>query len=333
MARNQSLTGKIVCEYLTKFPNTPSHSLAQKIYKENKESFNNTEHVRANIRYYRGKSGQKNKKRMTIDKFVTKENGKLNPFDFIPESHIDHAQVWRLPKQYKKILLISDIHIPYHDVDSIKSCLKYAKKEGVDCVYINGDLLDFFQVSFHEKDAKKRPTLADELEMGRKFLKGLREFMGCAVYYKPANHEHRLERYLRVKAPELLDVEEFRLDVLLRLGELKINYVGRRDKCYFGGLLVEHGDRIKGNGGVNPAQTLYRRYKRHAICGHFHKKTEFTAKVYDGNSIVTYSVGSLCELEPEYFEVNEHVHGFAIINMNGEEFRVQNFTIEKGKVY
>lgn len=332
MAVKETIRAKIIKEYLAKFPNTPSLTLAKKIYNENKESFKSVDLVRSAIRRHRGQFGDWSRKHIK-DKTFFKETGDKNPFEWIPESHTDNVAEWRLPKQYKKVLLISDIHVPYHDIDAIKSCLKFAKNDGVDCVYINGDLLDFFQVSFHEKDARKRPTLSEELEMGRGFLKGLRDYMGCAIYYKPANHEHRLERFLRVKAPELLDVEEFRLDVLLRLGELKINYINRRDKCYFGKLLVEHGDRIKGGGGINPAQTLYRRYKRHAICGHFHKKTEFSAKVYDGNCIVTYSVGSLCELEPEYFEVNEHVHGFAIINMEGEEFRVQNYTIEKGKVY
>jgi hypothetical protein len=332
MANKTSIKGEIVLEYLKRFPKLPSLTLSRKIYNENKETFTTLDAVRSIVRRFKGQSGEKARKDLTNRNFIT-EAGSRNPFAWIPDSHTDHANTWRLPSQFKKVLLVSDVHVPYHDIKAVKCALEYAKKQGVDCVYINGDLLDFHGLSFHEKDRRKRPSIADELKMGRDFLKGLREYMGCAVYYKPANHEHRLERYLVVKAPELLDCEEFRLDVLLRLGELKINYINRRDKCYFGHLLVEHGDRIKGTGGVNPAQTLYRRYKRHAICGHFHKKTEFSAKVYDGNSIVTYSVGSLCELEPEYFEVNEHVHGFAIVNMDGDEFRVQNFTIENGKVY
>jgi len=325
--------GLIVQEYLARFPKTPQLTLAKKVYKENSVLFKDTETIRLMIRYYCDKMGNKNRKHNNNKRFAKEGLQPKNPFDFIPEAYNDEPKTWKLPRNFKRVLLISDIHIPYHDPEAIKRTLKYAKDEGVDCVYINGDLLDFHDLSFHEKDARKRPTIANELEMGRKFLKGLKDYLNVPVYFKPANHEHRLERYLRVKAVELLDCDEFKLDVLLRLGEMGIQYIGRRDKCYFGKLLVEHGDRIKGSGGVSPARTLFQRYKRHAICGHFHKKTEHCGKVYDGNSIVTYSVGSLCSLEPEYFEVNEHVHGFAIIDMDGDDFRVHNYAIEGGKVY
>jgi len=328
-----SIKSDIVKEYLKKYPKLPSLSLAKLIYKNDNKNFTSVENIRTIIRRLTGKHGEYHRRNITDKRFIKKEQASKDAFHFIPESHIENALVWKLPKQYKKVLLINDIHIPYHNVNDIKACFKYAKAQGVDCVYINGDLVDYHDLSFHEKDRRKRPDLAVENEMAIQFLRGLKEYFGCKVFYKPANHEKRLERFLVVKAPEFLGCPEFRLDVLLRLGEIGIEYIGFRDKCYFGKLLVEHGDRIKGNGGVNPAQTLYRRYKRHTICGHFHKKTEFSAKIYDGNCIVTYSVGSLCDLEPEYFEVNEHVNGFAIIDMDGDEFRVNNYTIEKGKVY
>lgn len=328
-----SLKTELVKAALKKFPNTPHLTLAKKLYKENKSIFKDVEAVRTSIRYHTGKSGNYNRSEMKNKSSIITRDLPKNPFDFIPEEHNNYPEHWYLPKQYKKVLLISDIHLPYHDSVSIKVTLKHAKSEGVDCVYINGDLLDFHEISFHEKDARKRPTLAEELKMGREFLQGLKSYLNVPIYFKGANHEYRLERYLRVKAPELLDCEEFKLDVLLRLGEYGINYIDRRAKTYFGKLLVEHGDRIKGNGGVSPARTLFLRYKRHTICGHFHKKSEHTGKIYDGNHIVTYSVGSLCNLEPEYFEVNEHTNGFSIVDMEGDEFRVHNYTIENGKIY
>jgi hypothetical protein len=97
--------------------------------------------------------------------------------------------------------------------------------------------------------------------------------------------------------------------------------------------MVEHGDKMKGSGGVNPARTLFLKLKRHSICGHFHRTTENTAKVYDDEVVVTYSTGCLCELEPGYLEINEHNHGFAIIEMDGVNFTVNNKKIIKGKVY
>jgi len=229
--------------------------------------------------------------------------------------------------------LLSDLHFPYNHNEAITTALNYGKDQNIDAIFINGDMLDFYQLSFHEKDPRVT-DIGEELESGRNFLSSLRKnFPKANIYYIPGNHEARLERYLRVKAPELLDVAEFRLDVLLRVAEYGVEYIEHSTKCYFGKLLVEHGDKLKGAGGVNPARTLYLKFKRHAICGHFHRTTEATEKVYDGDVYVTYSTGCLCELEPRYMEVNNHNHGFALVEMDGDNFTVHNKKIFNGKVY
>lgn len=67
-----AITGEIVKEYLEKFPNTSSLCLARIIYLNNKEVFNTVEHARMIIRYHRGASGKKNRKRLTNKNYVRK---------------------------------------------------------------------------------------------------------------------------------------------------------------------------------------------------------------------------------------------------------------------
>lgn len=330
MIHNKQQTGKIILEYLERFPNLPSRTLASKIYNENNESFKDIESVRFHIKYYRGKSGKTQLNKLANKKFV---DVKIKPLT-MPESHTKHVEVWKLPKANKKVLILSDIHIPYHDVEAIKIALNEGKQQGIDTIYLNGDILDFFMLSFHEKNPKNRPSLRNEIDMAREFFAYLRqEFPNVTIYFKPGNHEYRLERYLYLKAPELLDCEEFKLEILLGLAEFRIIYISKRIKTYFGHLLVEHGDRMKGNGGVNPARSLYMRYKRHVLAGHFHRKSEHVEKVYDGSLVTAFSTGCLCELEPEYFEVNNHSHGMSIVEVDGDNFRVKNYLIENGKLY
>ena len=38
-----------------------------------------------------------------------------------------------------------------------------------------------------------------------------------AIFFMVGNHEERLEKYMRVKAPELLDCEAFKIEELLDL--------------------------------------------------------------------------------------------------------------------
>jgi len=320
---------QIARELVKKYPTHPKLTLAKILYKDNPKVYNSVEHARGCINKIRGLV---NGTRISDKSLFQEPTFNYNPFN-LPQSKSEPREIWRLPKSIKKVLLLSDIHFPYHDEKALTTALKYGQKEGVDAIFINGDLMDFYQLSFHEKDPRVT-NIADELESTKQFFDGLKKnFPKALIYYITGNHEARLERYLRVKAPELLDIAEFRIDVLLKLGEKGIHYLEHGTKCYFGKLLVEHGDKMKGSGGVNPARSLFAKLKRHAICGHFHRTSEATEKVYDGDVVVTYSTGCLCELEPRYMEVNNHNHGFAIVDMDGENFAVSNKKIVNGKVY
>ena len=320
-------------ELLEKFPKSGDRTIATLAYKKQPKFFTSFENCRAMVRYYRGHLGEKCRKSLGNKKYVKPINIENHNSFGVPASHSKEREVWKLPKSIKKVLLLSDIHFPYHDVKALETALKYGKKEGIDAIFINGDMIDFYQLSFHEKDPRVT-SIADELEMAREFFALLqKQFPNVLVYYITGNHEYRMERYLRVKAPELLDMQEFKIDALLRVREYGVHYIEHGTKCYFGKLLVEHGDKMKGSGGVNPARSLFMKLKRHAICGHFHRTSEATEKVYDGDVVVTYSTGCLCELEPRYMEVNNHNHGFAIVEMDGENFTVSNKKIVGNKVY
>lgn len=325
--------GEEVINYCEKFPTAPDLTLAKIIYRDHPKLFTDVEHARTRIRYYRGHAGKKDRKSAKRHKLLKPITHDTNPFK-LPASHAKPTEGFRLPTSIKKILFLSDLHFPYHNTEAINAAIQEGKKENVDCVYINGDLLDFYQVSHFLKDPRKA-DMFNELELGKEFFGYLRqEFPKANIYYVPGNHEIRLEKYLMVKAPELLGIPEFRLDVLLNVREHDVVFIPHGSKIYFGKLLVEHGDKLRGTGGVSPARTLALKFKRHCISGHWHRTNEAISKVYDSDSFVTYSVGCLCELEPEYMPVNDHNHGFAIIEMmkNGD-FMVKNKKIENGKVY
>ena len=70
----------------------------------------------------------------------------------------------------KRILVISDMHIPYHHKDSIKF-LKEIKKEFKPDRIINiGDSIDFHNISMHDSNPDL-PSAGDELNLTRKYIK------------------------------------------------------------------------------------------------------------------------------------------------------------------
>ena len=72
----------------------------------------------------------------------------------------------------KRILVISDMHLPYQHKDAIKFLAEIKKEFKPDRVINIGDLLDFHAISMHTHD----PDLASaghELTMARKYVKEL----------------------------------------------------------------------------------------------------------------------------------------------------------------
>jgi len=325
-------TTKIILEYLEKFPNSPSKTLAKKIYSENGGYFEKFENVYTRVRYYRGQIGKYHRERSGNKKFQKELKTKvMQNFVSLPTSLSEKRGTFTFPTGCKKLGVIGDLHIPYHDEDAIETACDKMEAEEVDSILINGDLLDFYQLSFHEKDPRK-VHFKNEIESGKQFFEYIRSrFPGIPIYFIPGNHENRFERYLRIKASELLDMDEFRLDVILHVAEYKIEYLPFRTKVIFGDFLIEHGDKIPGAGGVVPARTALMRLKTNCIINHFHKSSQSSQRVYgigEPTTIIGYSIGCLCELAPDYMEINEWNHGFAILTKVDNLVSVNNYKIE-----
>ena len=92
----------------------------------------------------------------------------------------------------KKVLVISDLHIPYHHKDSF-AFLSAIKKEFKPDTIINiGDLLDFHAISMHDHDPDL-PSPGDELTIAREHIKEL-ESMFPKVVEVDSNHSSMVFR-------------------------------------------------------------------------------------------------------------------------------------------
>ena len=330
--RPTSINGQIVLDYLKKFPNTPNLTLAKKIYKENTKSFTSVDSVRSLIRLYTGNSGKKMAKQTQNKEFFTPPKP-YNPFN-LPESYANDYTAYEIKQS--KVLIISDLHFPYQDNKSIESALNYGLDKKVNCILINGDLIDFATISRHEKDWRMR-SVNQEFDAVRQFLVSLRKaFPQAKIVYKHGNHDERWEKYLYVKAPELFDVSDFQLEVLLKLGELKIETVKDKRPIKIGKLTALHGHELAGGaGGVNPARSTFLKTLDNVIVGHYHKTSTNTETTMTGNVISVHSTGCLCGLNPLYMPINKHNLGFAYVELDIKtgNYNLQNLKVIKGKVY
>ena len=153
LSSNAKVTTRIILEYLEKFPNSPSKTLARKIYSDNEGYFDKFENVYSKVRYYRGQMGKFHRKYLANKEFQKElKVNIMQNFVSLPSSLSQKRGTFTFPTGCRKLGVIGDLHIPYHDEDAIETACDKMEAEGVDSILINGDLLDFYQLSFHEKD-------------------------------------------------------------------------------------------------------------------------------------------------------------------------------------
>lgn len=255
----------------------------------------------------------------------------------LPEgkTHFDNWEAFKIDGP-AKILILSDLHIPYHDRRSVEMALQYGKDNKVDTIILNGDIADFFSISFWENDPNMR-NFESELDTVKQFLAYLRqEFPRKRILYKLGNHEERYERYMIVKAPEIFKVKMFQLENMFGLKDLNIRLVDELRCIRAGELNIIHGHEYKFaiSNPVNPARGLFLKGKAHATCGHFHQSSYHTEKTIEEQVIATWSSGCLCDLHPNYRPYNNWSHGFQFVEVGSNgKFNMQNKIIRQGKIY
>ena len=304
----------------------PTLKLARIMYKENNLLFNSLEHARKALRYIEGKSPRSR----TETTYPKTPDRPRNPYN-LPES--DERSWVPYPIKAKRVLVLSDIHVPYHSVDAITAAFDYAKGEKPDAVLLNGDTIDFFQLSRFMKDPKQR-SVADELDAFKALMEAIMKTFRCQVYYKLGNHCERYQHFLWMKANELEGVDEFKFENIIKARAEGIEIIGDKRIIKLGDLNVLHGHEFGGSifSPVNIARGLFLRGKVSAMQGHNHQTSEHTESNMNGEITTTWSLGCLCELNPAYLPINKWNHGFALVDIDDQNFHVRNKRIHKGKI-
>jgi len=319
----------IVVSYLEKFPDSPNKTLAKIIVNEHPNLFNSLESARKYILVLRGVSGDEKREKITDKRFYKANDGKYK----IKQVSIK-TEDFIFP--HKKPLILSDIHLPYHEIDAIDIAFEYGHKNNVDSIYLNGDVLDFFKVSRYTKDGTAM-TIKEERDMFFEFIGWIKSNFDVPIYFKAGNHEERLSKYIMDKSPELASLPELTLAQFLKLDDLDIQYVDGRQKCLMGKLLVVHGHEFGESifSPVNPARGLFLKAKCSVLAGHNHQTSEHHENNLKNDSMACFSVGSLCQLTPDYrpFAYTKWNHGFAIVEIDNDgSFVVDNKRIIENKV-
>lgn len=337
MPAQRSEAADTIKSLLSRFPDAATKTLARKAYGQNPQLWTNLESCRTMVRNYRGNLGKQHRHDVADKSLFRPPTSSTNPFPKLPPA-IKRLEPWEsfridTPGDW---LVLSDCHVPFHDEQAVKIALEKGREFKVKGVLLNGDIADFFRVSHHLKDPRT-VDLWEEIEAVREFLQCVRDtFPKARIVYKEGNHEMRFSTFMLVKAPELLDLPEFKFESLMHLDKLKIEYVKDKRPILLGKLYVLHGHEYRQgiSAPVNPARGLFLRAKVSALQGHCHRSSQHSEPDLSGHQVSCWSTGCLCQLDPEYDPINRWNHGMVIVTVGKQgEYEVRNYRIMHGKAW
>lgn len=218
----------------------------------------------------------------------------------------------------RRVFVIPDCHVPYEDKLAVKVMLKALEVAKPTHLVIIGDFIDAYPLSFHEKSIVRKHTLAAELAAANALLDKIAAAAPKAEkVFMSGNHEHRLQRYLANKAPELKDLPALDLPTLLgltRRGFKHFNYreVYRVGKCHFAHDV--------GRCGKGVAAQSVTDFGHNIVVGHSHRAQIYYTGNIRGESHVGMSAGWLgnyasIDYRHQSLSKREWTHGFALVDV------------------
>jgi predicted phosphodiesterase len=317
-----SIEAEALCK---KFPEATNLSLAKRLAKEFSTS---VENARTAVRYIRGNSGKTRRAKAT----VPKPNGKAGQKPKMPPSL---AEPWTpfVVEGCKKVGIISDVHVPYHDEKAFGAAVDYLKNQSLDTLILNGDFCDFYRISRWQKDPRKR-HFSEERKSIIAGLDWLRDtFPKARIIFKDGNHEERFAHFIWEKAPELYDLPGCQLPTLLEFERNSIDYVTDQRPIMVGKLPLLHGHEMGRSGissPVNPSRGVFLRTMHTVLVGHGHRTSTHVEKDMFDREVAVWSTGCLCANNPEYQRIGKTNWGFAMAEVSSDgTFNVRNLRIEK----
>jgi predicted phosphodiesterase len=252
-----------------------------------------------------------------------------------PESFEESYQHFHLPKHLKNVLILSDIHIPYHHIPVLDEAIEYGIQKKIDSILLNGDIIDCYQLSKFNPDPRYR-NFGQEIIAFQEFIRELKRiFPGAPIYWKTGNHEERFEKIMITRCAEFLSIPSFEFESVMGCRDLGIDVIKDQRIVYVGKLPVVHGHELKMMAiNVNPARTLFLKTYKSSLCSHLHRTSNHSEQALDGNVISCWSTGHLSDPHPKYARINKWNHGIARIEKNEDgDFEVININLTKNKLF
>lgn len=254
-------------------------------------------------------------------------------------------------RQLKTAVICGDIHIPYHDRQSLAVVYSIIRALAPNKLILIGDIMDCYSVSSFSKDPMRIDSLQSEITLAQGVLK---EFQAAAPkasrYILEGNHEQRLQRTINnlagtaAELPRLVSFQEaVNWPNMLKLHSTGWTWVSMDQQPNLGiipNLAIKHGDIVRKYSGYT-ANGEYQKYHLSGVSGHTHRLAHFQTTTLSQTHFWL-ETGCLCvSNDMGYIRYPDWQQGFAVITytddgtvLSPELVNIQNGqAIFRGKRY
>ena len=168
----------------------------------------------------------------------------------------------------KKVVVVSDLQVPFHDPIAVRNVVAFIKKFKPDQVITIGDEIDLPQISRWTEGTPGwfEQSLGADRDATIEILWDLQ-----VTDMIRSNHTDRLYNVIMKKIPAFLALPELKFEKFMKLDELGIKF-HRKPLEFAPDWIAIHGD----EGSVKPTPGLTaleaaRRHGKNVVCGHTHR--------------------------------------------------------------
>lgn len=211
-------------------------------------------------------------------------------------------------------VVAGDFHFDYHDKHIVALFLSFLSWLKPDTVIINGDLVDFYEISRFSKDPKRIGTLQHELDIAKYFLEEVRRILPRShIIYMAGNHDARMNEFLK-NHPNIASLRALTLESLLTLHDLGIQFIPYEERLHFGDLVIWHGDKAN----KHAAASYLNDWVVSGIFNHKHNMQVMHKRSIWRDDVVVMN-GCMCDMNQAYIKGGEAnwQHGWCVVQRVG----------------
>lgn len=313
---------RVVDEAIRNNPRASTRAIARALVAQQPRLFANHEQARMQVRMYRDGKANRGRVRPRVRPAEQAKACELSGVGLPAPEPSRYAEA-TLPKDVRRWLVLADIHVPHHDTRPIGALLRWAKRQGIGGVLLNGDIADCHAVSPWGRDPRERDFEREMQDTGALVSHIRKALRPKCVVWKIGNHEHRLERYFMQHGGEIFKTHYRSVPELAGGADLVVPHgCPIRHRA----LTILHGDEWGRamTSPVNPARGAFLRSSECILSAHEHRTSEHTEQLpISGQTVTCWSIGCLCDLHPQYRTLNRWNWGFAILDTDAD-WSVQN---------